>query len=126
MSQMNREIIDCMSGLTECDEQVLSAQFEFPKEFVGFQGHFDNNPVLPGICKIRAVVVMCEKHYNKAFRLKEVISAKYVAPVTYDQKITVVCNLNYNKSGSVNVQAVIEDEEKKVSMLKLYLENQSG
>jgi len=126
VSQMSQEIIDCMSGLTECDEQILSAQFVFPKEFIGFQGHFDNNPILPGICKIRAVVVMCEKHYNKAFRLKEVVSAKYVAPVTYAQKITVVCNLTTNKSGSVNVQAVIEDEGKKVAMLKLYLENQNG
>ncbi len=126
MSQMSQEIIDCMSGLTECDEQVLSAQFVFPKEFVGFRGHFDNNPILPGVCKIGAVVVMCEKHYNKAFRLKEVISAKYVASVTYSQKITVVCNLITNKNGSVNVQAVIENEEKKVAMLKLCLENQSG
>ncbi|MCR4288698.1 MAG: hypothetical protein NUV86_00345 [Candidatus Scalindua sp.] len=126
MNQMSQEIIDCMSGLTERDEQVLSAQFVFPKEFVGFRGHFDNNPILPGICIIRAVIVMCEKHYNKAFRLKEVISAKYVAPVTCAQKITVVCNLTTNKSSSVNVQAVIEDEKKKVAMLKLYLENQSG
>ena len=71
MSQMRQEIIDCMSGLTECDEQIISAQFVFPKEFIGFRGHFDNNPILPGICKISAVVVMLEKYYNKAFRLKK-------------------------------------------------------
>jgi len=123
MSQMRQEIIDCMSGLTECDEQIISAQFVFPKEFIGFRGHFDNNPILPGICKISAVVVMLEKYYNKAFRLKEVVTAKYVAPVTYAQKITFVCNLTTNKSGGVNVQVVIEDEEKKVATLKLYLEN---
>jgi len=121
MSRMNREILACMSELTESGENGLCAQFKFPKEFIGFQGHFENNSILPGICKVQAVVAMCAKHYDKVFRLEEVVSAKYVAPVTYDQNITVDCNITSHESKSVKVLAVIKNEEKKVAMLKLTL-----
>ena len=122
MSQMNREILACMSGLTVSGENGLCAHFIFPEEFVGFQGHFENHPILPGICKILAVVAMCSKHYDKVFRLKNVVSAKYVAPVTYAQRITVDCDLMPRENGAINVHAVIKKEEKKVAMLKLALE----
>ena len=49
-----------MFDLTEADDGSLTARFVFPAEFTGFRGHFPEQPVLPAVCKIQAVVAMLE------------------------------------------------------------------
>ena len=120
MSPIQKEILKCMSDLKAAGES-LQARFSFPKEFVGFQGHFKDNPVLPGICKIQAVLAMYESFYNKPFRLSEVSLAKYFLPVTFDETVTVQCDLK-SPEGLFSIKAALHRDEAKVAMLQLVLE----
>jgi 3-hydroxymyristoyl/3-hydroxydecanoyl-(acyl carrier protein) dehydratase len=57
MSKLTREICACMSHLNT-DAESLTARFCFPEDFIGFKGHFPNHPVVPGVCKIQAILCM--------------------------------------------------------------------
>ncbi len=122
MSRIHREIGQCMSGL-ETENGQMTAKFLFPSEFVGFQGHFEKNPVLPGVCKIQAVLVMHEKMHGGNFRLKEVNQAKYFMPVSAGQEITVRCESKPVESGLFRVKAIVEKDSAKVAMLQVVIEN---
>ena len=124
MSLIQQGILQAMSGLENSEEDSLSASFVFPEEFAGFQGHFKGNPVLPGVCKIQAVIAMHEKFYAKNFRLKEVTQAKYFLPVTPHQKITVKCHSQLNPEGALVVKATVQREEEKIAMLQMIIQEQ--
>lgn len=123
MSRMQREIVQAMSDLKLSEGPGLSAGFLFPKEFAGFQGHFESNPVLPGICKIQAVLAMYESFYRRPFRLKEVNTAKYLSPVTSGQPIVIECHSKEEASGILSVKAAVKREQEKVALLQLTIEN---
>lgn len=122
MSRMHREIRRSMSGLRAGENGRLQAGFLFPKEFIGFQGHFENNPVLPGICKIQSVVAMFDEFHGRPFRLKEVSMAKYLSPVTAGQPIVIDCSSGSAEEGTVAVKVSIRRAEERVAILHLILE----
>ncbi|MTD26908.1 hypothetical protein [Erwinia sorbitola] len=57
MSALFDELIDAVTSppslkTTQSGVHVITADFYFPAEFIGFQGHFPGNPILPGIVQI--------------------------------------------------------------------------
>ncbi|MDR1696577.1 MAG: hypothetical protein LBR69_08150 [Endomicrobium sp.] len=66
-------------------------EFFIDKDFTAFQGHFPDNPVLPGIVQIE-IALFCVKNFlnkNDAV-LKEVKKVKFVKPVLPDAAIAAV------------------------------------
>ena len=124
MSLIQQGILQAMFDLEAFGSDGVSAHFLFPKEFIGFQGHFHNNPVLPGICKIQAVVAMHEKFKQRTFRLAEVQQAKFFLPVSCQQKITIQCESKLNPEGHLSVRALVKRAEEKIAMLQLTLQVQ--
>jgi len=80
-----------MDGPTMADS-VVTSSFQFPEEFAGFQGHFPTTKVLPGACQIQCVLSTVAKALEKRVVLKQVMLAKYFAPVFPGEKIT--CNVS--------------------------------
>jgi 3-hydroxyacyl-[acyl-carrier-protein] dehydratase len=77
--------------VTEGD--VASAGVLFPESFSGFQGHFPDQPVLPGVCQIALAMVMAERMRGTRQRLAEVVNAKFVAMVLPNQPLRIECHL---------------------------------
>jgi len=69
-----------MEGPTKSGS-TLTSSFIFPSEFIGFQGHFPTTKVLPGACQIQCAISTIEKALAKRVDLKEIMLAKYIAPV---------------------------------------------
>ncbi len=120
MSRISREIEQCLLGV-ENGGETLSGRFSFPGSFAGFQGHFENHPVLPGICKVQAVLVLHEKVYGRPFRLAEVTQAKYFMPVFPGQEITVRCDSKTQLDGSISVKASVQKENAKAALLQMVI-----
>jgi len=97
---------------------ILKACFTFPEEFVGFQGHFPSEKVLPGVCQIQCVVSMYEKA-GKAFLLKEIISAKFFSPVSPSEEILCVCSKIEDTPEGFVVKASVSKGGQVVAELKL-------
>jgi len=87
---IKKEVEKYMTVL-ETGDGALTACFTFPAEFIGFQGHFPSDKVLPGVCQIQCISSMIEKAF-RPFMLKEIVSAKFLSPVLPSEEIVCVCS----------------------------------
>jgi len=124
MSKLKKEIKLYMSRFSD-DGLVLSAHFCFAPEFIGFKGHFPGKPILPGVCKIQAVLCMLESATQKVPKLKEIISAKFFAPVTCNEEIVFAVRQVPGDNENAQVSALVTNGDKKISeiQLKIVFEN---
>ena len=107
-----------MAKLAE-SEQCLKAIFFFPEEFVGFQGHFPGNKILPGVCQIECVIAMLEIWKREGVALKEIIHAKFFSPVLPLEEISCECKDINKTDGEFILSALLRRGDDKVSELKL-------
>ena len=67
----------------------ISAEFAFKNDFTGFQGHFPDKPILPGVCQIEMALTVLEKTLKKRVTLKTLIRGKFLNTVSPDETIEV-------------------------------------
>lgn len=107
-----------MTGLAREDAR-LSARFRFPAEFIGFQGHFPEKKILPGVCQVQCALSLLEKGTGKGIVLKEIVLAKYFSPVFPDDEVTCVVSDVGDQGTEMTVKAAITKGAAKVSEMKL-------
>jgi 3-hydroxymyristoyl/3-hydroxydecanoyl-(acyl carrier protein) dehydratase len=119
MSRLGQEIKSSLQTIEEISELKSCARFCFPKKFIGFKGHFPNKPILPGVCKIQAALLVLAQRKHKNIRLTEIVLAKFFAPVTFNQDL--IFNLEeHPKNNSESTVAVkISCGDKKIAELQL-------
>ncbi|WP_186441035.1 hypothetical protein [Desulfamplus magnetovallimortis] len=79
------------------NEKNYYARLVFDDEFIGFQGHFPGQPVLPGIVMIQTLQLMCEKITGKNARLQSIKDSRFMVPVFPNQLVTLVATLPRRK-----------------------------
>jgi len=99
--------------------RTTTSHFVFPEDFIGFQGHFPAKKILPGVSQIQCALSTLEKANKKAVALKEILLAKYLAPIAPGEEVTCVCGEIQEKDGDHTVKAVISRDNTKISELKL-------
>ncbi len=67
------------------------AWYEFSPGFSGFDGHFPGQPVLPGVCMLKAAVVTLEEGHGRGVRVTEVRKARFLSPIGPGQTLEVKC-----------------------------------
>ena len=125
MSIIKAEIERYMTGPVK-EGARLTSRFAFPPVFIGFQGHFPEKKILPGVCQIQCVLSTLEKGSGKAVVLKEVVLVKYFSPVSPDDEVTCVVNDMGDESGEAVVKAIISKKTDKISEMKLRVSYDSG
>jgi len=118
LSAIKAEIERAMTGLVK-EGRRLTSRFAFPPGFIGFQGHFPQKKLLPGVCQIQCVLSLLEKGSGRAVVLKEVVLAKYFAPVFPDDEVTCVISDIEDTSEEFVVKAAISRATAKISEMKL-------
>jgi len=113
-----KDIKKCMTNFQEVEDGHIIAEFKFDSGFRGFEGHFKDKPILPGICKILAALEVLSEGKKKV-QLKEIVSAKFFHPVTYNEKILFDCLKVNSKSDSQLVKIKITRNGDKIAELKL-------
>lgn len=98
----------------------LTATFSFPADFIGFQGHFPDNPVLPGICMIQAFLVMYAAHTGQEARLDTVLTAKFTGVISVDQTCFFTLTESPGKvPGTLRLTGAIKRAGEQVASVKL-------
>ncbi len=118
-SAVRRAAIACSEGVATSNGSC-SARLTFPPDFVGFQGHFPGNPILPGVCLIEAVLGVLESAYGKPFRLKKIASAKFREPVRPGQPIAIDC-ASSDEGPGLKVNARVSCSSGRVAELVLHV-----
>jgi 3-hydroxymyristoyl/3-hydroxydecanoyl-(acyl carrier protein) dehydratase len=125
VSTIKAEIERYLSGTVKEGTKLMS-RFSFPPVFIGFQGHFPEKKILPGVCQIQCALSTLEKGTGKAVVLKEVVLVKYFSPVFPDEEVICVVNVMGEASGEAVVKAVISKKTDKISEMKLRISYDGG
>ena len=121
MNILMQEINKSMYDLSESPGGNITARFIFPSDFSGFKGHFPGRPVLPGVCKIQAVIAMLEKWHEENVCLTEISMAKFFAPVCDNQEIIISSGKIDKASDEPKIKASVTSGGKKIAELQLKL-----
>jgi len=125
LSIIKTEIERYMTGPAK-EGARLTSRFAFPPVFIGFQVHFPEKKILPGVCQIQCALSTLEKGSGKTVVLKEIVLVKYFSPVFPDDEMTCVVNDMGDTSGEAVVKAVISKKTDKISEMKLRVSYDSG
>lgn len=108
MSDISVYLENSMEGLSVVLGESCSASFLIGADFPGFNGHFDGNPVLPGVCCIQTVIFLIEKWLGRRVVLDEVVSAKFLAVVAPDAELTVTCSKKSGVDDLFTVKSIVK------------------
>lgn len=119
MNKLARIIESCMSRFEADGQGNLSARFVFPGDFLGFQGHFPDNPVLPGVCMVQAVMVMAGKWAGTPGELRSLVLAKWFAPTGPGAELDFLVRVSPNGDNGAKLKTKITCGDNKVAELIL-------
>ncbi|MCK5529069.1 MAG: hypothetical protein KAI74_05255 [Kiritimatiellae bacterium] len=122
MSDVRKYLDSAIRSMDISGADSCSAGFLIGAEFPGFDGHFEGNPVLPGVCYIQLVLFLAEKWLGVDILLKEVLVGKFLAVVVPDTELTIVCRQKLSKDGDLLIKAVINSAEKAVAKIDMKVE----
>ena len=79
-----------------------------------YQGHFPDNPVVPGVCQIRMITEIISEITRKEIKLLEADNIKFLSMINPSEhpELTVDCTLQKTDEESIRVTAAISDREK--------------
>lgn len=117
MRSLGPEIRSAMLELRE-EGDVTEADFRFGPGFLGFDGHFPGQPILPAVCSVQAAMVMLEQRYGSV-RLREIELAKFSTPATSDETLTYRCVRKATESGEVVVRTTVRRGEESIARMRL-------
>lgn len=119
MSEISVQTRQCMSDLTEMGPGELQARFRFPAAFIGFQGHFPGRPILPAVCEIQAALAMLEAWKGEPVALRDIILAKFAAPVTCDEEVVYQCAVTMEGGRDALVRSILATADRHVARFRL-------
>lgn len=122
MSLIGRQITELIKDKISYQDTTITTQIKFNKDFIGFVGHFPNNPILPGVVIIHVMIKMYELYTNQKFILSEIKQAKFIDPVAADTMITFFIKSDIDKDG-IKLQGKVLKAEKIISKVSLVLQN---
>ena len=62
-------------------EGKFEAELRFDPEFPGFAGHFEGNPLVPGVCLIQAAELLAERALQKPVAIRSIGQVKIFRPL---------------------------------------------
>lgn len=119
MNDLLKRLEECMSLAEVGDGGVVSAQFVFPEDFPGFQGHFPGRPTLPGVCLVQAALVLLKKWAGGAVTLRTLVTAKFFEPVGPRVVLTMAGRVELADDGTAVLKAKVTCGPKKIAELVL-------
>ena len=87
---MTNEVRKLMTNLQEDGTTgEVSANFTFPRSFLGFKGHFPQESILPGVCQIEMILTVIAAHQDSKVKLSNVSRAKFLNVVRPEECIKI-------------------------------------
>lgn len=78
---IGEEISAALRELVRREDGSWYAKLPFEPGFTGFCGHFDGNPVVPGVCLLVAVEAIASAAWSRKLQVAEVVRAKFTAVI---------------------------------------------
>ena len=125
MSKLQTEVQQCITKISSSDANVTRATLLFPQSFIGFDGHFEQQSILPGICKIQAVLAVAS-HTLEDVSLSCVKLAKFFTPVMPGDEITLDLTIKKTADSPVKLSAIITRGSDKIAKIVCLVDTVTG
>jgi 3-hydroxymyristoyl/3-hydroxydecanoyl-(acyl carrier protein) dehydratase len=106
MNPVQKEILKSIISIKAESDSELRVQISFTDKFIGFDGHFDERPVLPAICLLEIIKCSLYKQFSIMPVILEVIAAKFYNVIGVKEKIDVIITA---KANSLDINNLAED-----------------
>jgi 3-hydroxyacyl-[acyl-carrier-protein] dehydratase len=80
-------------------DHSINATVAFDESHSIFKGHFEDFPVVPGVCMMQIIKEIMEKELKKSFRVSKAAQMKFLS----------IINPNENREVSANIEYVSND-----------------
>jgi len=97
-------------------------EFRYDPSFTGFQGHFPNDPILPGVCLLQSLRVGLEKAWATQLRLTNILNAKFIMPVRPGETLLFAVTETARSPQAISVKAKVTRDSQRVAELSIQLE----
>ena len=94
VSVMSAELRSRVAGLRQMGENEYTCTIDFDPAFRGFEGHFEGNPIVPGVCLIQAARVAAEAALGKALGARSMSNCRFRRPVLAGEQAAVRIKLD--------------------------------
>lgn len=100
-------------------ELEFTCDVDFSPSFRGFAGHFEGNPIVPGVCLIELARVCAEKALAKTLKTSEISQCRFRSPILAGT--TARCKLMIRPADcdEVKIQAEVRAEENIACQVRL-------
>ena len=107
VSIIGEELRSRITGLQQTGEGEYSCTMDFDPGFRGFEGHFEGNPIVPGVCLIQTARVAAETILEKSLETQCVVNCRFRRPVMAGDQAAVRIKLRKLEEELWKVQADI-------------------
>jgi len=74
-------ILPHVNNYTDSSQEAVKASITLPSNYIGFQGHFPNAPILPSIYHGLIATELVSRQMGKTLTIKNLSHGKFVSPI---------------------------------------------
>lgn len=80
-------------------DEAVSVTVRVNENHSVFEGHFPENPVMPGVCMLQIIKELCEQHLHTSLFLQKASQVKFTALINPNLHPQLMIHLAFNKDG---------------------------
>ena len=107
-SVIDGELRSRLTALRRTEEGEYLGEIVFDAGFRGFEGHFEGNPIVPGVCLIELVRVHAESVLGKSLEVSAVRNCRFRRPLLAGDGATSKITIDDAGDGSFRIGGEIE------------------
>ncbi len=98
---------------TESSASEIWAELLIDADHKIFEGHFPNQPVVPGVCMMQMIKEIIEQVLGKTTNLVQAAEMKFMAVINPQENNLIQATIKYSadESGVINIQASLYKDE---------------
>ncbi len=120
MNDMNEAIKACVIKPAAKTDRGWEKTYTFGTDFLGFEGHFPGNPIMPAILQIMIAREAIAEQMGYECDVLSVKRAKYMKMVSFDTAVTVVWTIK-EEPDSIGCKCILETQGSPASKLSFTL-----
>ena len=101
--ELRKRLGDCAQT---ADGEYL-CKVHFDPAFRGFEGHFEGNPIVPGVCLIELARVHAEQVLGKPLHITEISQCRFRSPILADMSADCKLKIRKQDDSAIMIQAEI-------------------
>ena len=102
-SIIDGELRSRLTKLRRTDDGEYWGEIVFDAGFRGFEGHFEGNPIVPGVCLIELVRVHAESVLGKVLEVSAIRNCRFRRPVLAGSAVTSKLKIDDAGDGSFRI-----------------------